>query len=194
MPIVKRFTRPLLPVLAGLITALALVPAASAQTIASTSSTAHGSTALVLSSTATGALSELGITPGLVAPAYAANGALQFPITNRFLFALLTTTIKHSGGISLTKGDTTVDLTDFDIDLASKTLTAEVNGAGPVPILALSFAGAKIGYPGGGEVTVGPVTATLTATAASALNSAFDTTAFTAGLDFGQATVQYWLG
>ena len=51
-------------------------------------------------------------------------------------------TIGHTGGISLTKGATTLALTDFDIKLtAANTLAASVNGASPkVEIVNLDLA------------------------------------------------------
>ena len=59
------------------------------------------------------ALTSLGVTPGVIAPASATSAGLSFPITDSPLRALHTGTITHSGGISLTAGSTQVDLTDF---------------------------------------------------------------------------------
>jgi hypothetical protein len=151
-----------------------------------------GATSLVLDPAAAHALSSLGVTPGLINPAYAANGALNFPIRTPLYAALASGIIRHSGGISLTAGSTTVDLTNFDINVPGQVLTAQVNGGARVPILNLDYSGATLGFPGG-QLTFGPVTASLTATAAGALNQAFNVTAFTQGLVLGQATITYQL-
>lgn len=152
----------------------------------------YGATSLVLDPAAAQALSSLGVTPGLIKPAYAAGGALNFPITTPLYAALSTGITRHSGGISLTAGSTTVDLTNFDINVPGQELTAQLNGGARAPILNLDYSGASVGF-SRGQLTFGPVTATLTATAASALNQAFNVTAFTQGLVLGQATIKYQL-
>ena len=196
MSAVKRFTTGRIVVLAALCSALALAPAAQA-----TQRHHHhprqwsnyGSTKLVLDSGAVSALQSLGITPGLVGNAFQDHGALAFPITNPFLNAFATGTIKHSGGISLTKGMTTVRLTDFWINVPAGTLSATVNGGSRVDILSLDYGQTKV-HAGWGRIVIGPVGASLTSGAASALNTAFNTTAFTKGLVLGQATVRYRVG
>lgn len=152
----------------------------------------YGATSLVLDPATAQALTSLGVTPGLIDPAYATNGALSFPITTPLYAALASGTIRHSGGISLTAGSTTVDLTNFDINVPCQLLTAQVNGGARVPILNLAYSGASVGF-SGGQFSFGPVTASLTAAAAGALNQAFNVTAFTQGLVLGQATITYQL-
>lgn len=150
-----------------------------------------GATELALDAGAGAALKSLGVTPGLVGPAKATkSGAFAFPITGGSVNATsLAGRITHSGGISLTKGATVVKLTRFTIDTRAKQLTALVNGKGRVAILDLDLS-APVVKVSGRHVRVGNVPAKLTAGAAGALNAAFGTTAFTAGLKLGVATVR----
>ena len=166
--------------------------------VASAPASAHGNrgsyTSLKLDPGAVTALTGLGVAPAPIAPARAlAADELAFPITNSASNALRTGVIRHSGGISLTAGQTTVALTDFDIDVAKRRLTALVGGA-RVPILALDFSRARIRL-GFGTLRIGPVGGALTPEAAGALNSAFGLPAGTvpAGLELGDATVRYQL-
>ncbi|MDQ5832868.1 MAG: hypothetical protein M3550_07415, partial [Actinomycetota bacterium] len=76
------------------------------------------------------ALGSLGVTPGAVDPATLDGARYSFPIVNRLRNALRTGVVRHEGGISLTAGDVTVELTDFDINLAERTLYGKVNGDG----------------------------------------------------------------
>ena len=150
----------------------------------------YGATTLKLDAGAVAALTSLGVTAAPIEPAKAlAADELAFPITNSFKRALRSGVIEHSGGISLTAGDTVVELTDFEIDVAEEVLTAQVGDA-RVPILDLDFSTARISWSPGG-LSVGPVGATLTGVAAGALNEAFSVTAFAEGLKLGDATVNY---
>ncbi|MDA0183086.1 hypothetical protein OJ997_22445 [Solirubrobacter phytolaccae] len=154
----------------------------------------YGATTLTLDPGAVAALTGLGVTPAPIAPAAATpDGALAFPITNKPFGALLSGTIRHSGGISLTAGATTVKLETFWIDPMRRQLTALVGGA-RVPILALDFSRTRVGL-GGGTLRLGPVGGSLTAVAAGALDSAFGLAPGTIppGLKLGDATVRYRL-
>jgi len=154
----------------------------------------YGATTLALDPGAAAALTGLGVTPAPIAPARALpSGELAFPITNSLRKALRTGVIRHSGGISLTAGSTTVKLEDFVIDPARQQLTARVGDA-RLPILALDFSKARIRFSRGG-LTIGPVGGSLTAGAADALNAAFGLAPGTvpAGLKLGDATVRYRL-
>lgn len=153
----------------------------------------YGATVLTLNQGTAGALTQLGVTAAPISPASATpSGDLRFPITDSLARALYTGTITHSGGISLTAGATVVKLTDFDINLGQRSLSAVVNGGPRVGILSLDYSGARVSF-AGDRLRFGPVTASLTAAAASALNSAFNVTAFTPGLTLGTAVVNYRL-
>lgn len=150
-----------------------------------------GETSLAVDPDAAAALASQGIVPGVIAPASAnADGSLAFPITRGRVDArTLAGLVRHSGGLSLTKGSTRVELTRFDIVIdRSPQLTAKVGGA-RVPILNLDVSGLTQDVDGL-EVTLGNVRGTLTAQAAAALNQAFSTSAFQEGLLLGVATVR----
>lgn len=172
--------------------ALAVPAVAGAQPRWGSRTRTFGATSLTLNPSTAAALTSLGVTPGMIAPATAnSDGSLSFPITDPLPVALATGRITHAGGISLTAGSTEVDLTNFNINLRRQTLSALVGGS-RVTILSLDFASAKVKF-GGGQLTVGPITASLTQKAATALNSAFHVTAFTKALVLGTATVAYRL-
>ena len=154
----------------------------------------YGATTLALDPAAVAALTGLGVTPAPIAPARAlASGELAFPIENSLRNALRTGVIRHSGGISLTAGATTVKLERFRIDVVRRQLTARV-GSARVPILALDFSDARIRFDGR-RLRIGPVGGSLTEAAAGALNAAFGLAPGTvpAGLKLGDATVRYRL-
>lgn len=151
-----------------------------------------GQTDLALDAAAGAALTSLGVTPGLVGDARAnADGTFGFPITGGKVVAeTLAGAVRHSGGISLTRGSTRVELTNFDIDTAERTLSANVTGVqGKVAILSLDLSAIQR-TDAEGSVTVANVPARLTKAAADALNAAFGVTAFTEGLQLGVATVR----
>jgi hypothetical protein len=152
---------------------------------------AGGQTDLALDAGAAAALDSLKIKAGIIDGAVAnPDGSLGFPITGGLVNATsLAGSVTHSGGISLKQNNTTVALTEFTIDTVAKTLSAKVNGAGPVAILSLDLSAPKVTI-SGRAVTVAGVPAKLTKAAADALNQAFSTTAFTEGLLLGVATVR----
>jgi hypothetical protein len=123
-----------------------------------------GRTDLALDPAAGAALTSLGVTPGLVGDAAAnADGSFGFPITGGKVNAQsLAGDVRHSGGISLTAGATRVELTNFDIDTAERTLSANVTGvSGKVAILSLDLSAIER-TDGDGTVTVANVPARLT--------------------------------
>lgn len=149
-----------------------------------------GATTLQLDPGAASALTSLGVTPGVVGDATAGSGGLGFPITGGKVDAkTLAGEITHSGGISLTKGGTRVELTDFTIGIDDTPALSALVGGQRVEILTLDVSAVKTGVEGGAIVVSG-VVAKLTAPAAQALNAAFGTSAFTAGLTLGTATVR----
>ncbi len=175
---------------AALLAIASFAPAvAGAHTPAARSGT-YGATALQLAPRAASALKSLGVTAGVIAPASARKDGLHFPITDSLTQALASRRITHSGGISLTAGSTQVDLTDFWINLRRHPNLSALVGGARVPILNLDLSQARVRF-AGGQLTIGPVTASLTQKAADALNAAFRVSAFKKGLVLGTATVKY---
>ena len=184
-----RFTRALLGTALAALATLAFAGSASAH------DRSYGATTLTLDPGAVAALTSLGVAPAPIEPARAKrNGDLAFPIVNSINNVLRTGQIKHSGGISLTAGTTTVELTDFWIDPVRQQLTALVGGA-RVPILDLDFSQARLSSRFG-KLKLGPVGGSLTSVAAGALDGAFGlpSGSVPAGLKLGDATVRYRLG
>jgi hypothetical protein len=172
-----------------LVAMLALAPAASAAKKKTVKLAPKGATTLVLDEGAGAALQSLGIAVAPLKPARAGDAGIAFPITAGKLNAkTYAGQIKHSGGLSFTKGSTRVDLRNFVINVDSAPdLTALVGGS-RVSILDLDLSDAKITAKGR-TLTIAGVKATLTDDAAGALNAAFGTDAFKEGLAIGTATV-----
>jgi hypothetical protein len=88
------------------------------------------------------ALTTLGLTPGVIGGATLTDGVLAFPITGGDVDyydpaedyrPYVQGSIEHEGsGISLTAGDTVVELTDFVIDPGTSRLTGTVSANGEV--------------------------------------------------------------
>ncbi len=149
-----------------------------------------GSTALALDPGTAAALTSLGVTAAPAAPATArADGSLVFPITGgKVDIKTLAGAIRHSGGITLSKGSTQVTVERFVIETApSPKLTAAVGNA-RIDLATLELSAAQTSV-NGRRVRVSGVVAKLTQGAADALNQAFQTNAFAAGLTIGTATV-----
>ena len=97
--------------------------------------------------------------------------------------------IVHSGGLAITAGDTRLVVKRFVIDFDSGFLTAKVAGADVrIPLLRLGAVTGSV-QASQGVLLLKDVNVRLTATAAQALNRAFDTDLFEAGLPLGKATV-----
>jgi hypothetical protein len=151
-----------------------------------------GSTTLAVDPGTLGALGSLGVSPGAVPPAQLNGATYAFPITSSLRRALRSGVIRHVGGISLTTGGTTVELTDFDIVLGKGLLFGRVNGGDPTALLDLDYSRARIGFRYG-RLVVGPIGTTLTQGAADALNTAFGVSALSDSTVIGDATVRYRL-
>jgi hypothetical protein len=152
---------------------------------------ATGATALAIDPGALSALASQGITPGIVGPATLSGTTASFPVAGgKVNLDLSAGVVRHAGGISLTKGATVVRLTDFDVRVGAtpQLFAAVTGGATKVAALDLDLTGVTPAVDGR-TITVSGVTARLTQGAADALNAAFATSAFTAGLVLGQATV-----
>ena len=169
-----------------------IAPSASAHQGKATASSGwvRGATTLEVDPGTLAALGSLGVSPGVVAPATLEGATYSFPITNSLLGALRSGVVKHTGGISLTAGTTTVNLTDFEIGLLTRQLYGKVNGAGPVALLDLDYSTLRTRIRSG-RLEIGPVGTTLTQGAADALNSAFGVTALSGETVLGNATIRY---
>ncbi|QGF23579.1 hypothetical protein [Raineyella fluvialis] len=129
---------------------LALVAAASALALTATvgqaqasniapHGAARGVTRVTLDTGTVGAVVGLGLTPAAVAPGVLGGSPLQaaFPIVGNMKGGI----VKHTGGLSLTKGGTVLTLTNYSINENTGRLTAEaaVNGTevGRIPLFHL---------------------------------------------------------
>ncbi|MFC5140092.1 hypothetical protein ACFPK1_17760 [Actinomycetospora rhizophila] len=154
----------------------------------------------------TDALGQLQVEPGTIGDATLEDGSVTFPITGGNVTVYrpgdadpyVQGRIEHDGsGLSLTKGDTKVELTDFVIDPGNPaTLSGKVSAGGQ------TLAESAVLFDLDGS-TLQPITtdaaagtATLTGTtvrlsqdAAAALNQAFGTQAIQGGLTIGVATI-----
>ena len=187
--------RKLLVLVAVLAAVLVAAPAATAAPTKARASFGwyYGVTTLDVDPGTLSALVSLGVSPGAVAPATLEGARYSFPITSSLGSTLRSGNVRHKGGISLAAGSTTVNLTDFDINLVRRQLFGRVNGsADKLPLLNLDYSGLGIRY-SGGSLNIGPVTGTLTETAAGALNAAFGTSALSSSTVLGKATIRYRL-
>jgi hypothetical protein len=160
-----------------------------------------GSTSLDLNPATAAALTRLGVTPGVTGTATVSGSTVTFPITGgdavihankHYAPGYVDGVILHQGsGLTLTKGATTVSLTNFTIDPGHSILYGNVDGtvgAANVPLLQLDGRPLKISS-SGGVVHLDGTVANLTPTAAAALNKAFGVTAFAAGMHLGTAHI-----
>jgi hypothetical protein len=145
-----------------------------------------GETTVQLGSSFVSALTSLHVVPGAVGPGriYELRGATYaaFPITTGAIDIRATRLeVDHSGGLSLTAGDTVVTLSAFIIQAdpkAESVLTGivTVNGTlvGRIPLFDLSIGKAKV-WVQNRFTDIDNVTLKLSATAAEALGGAFHT-------------------
>lgn len=144
----------------------------------------------------------LPVGPTTVAPRFGSDGLslrYGFPITGgRVNAATLAGFINHSGGlrfVNIANGHT-LTLTNFRVRISDHPgLTAAVNGdpSVRVRILNLDLGHAAV-HKHPPRVTVSKVKATLTQTAASALNSALGVSFFSKGITLGTARVNAHIG
>jgi hypothetical protein len=157
-----------------------------------------GRTTVTLADSFVSALGSLGVTPGTVSPTELKGARVNFPITGgAFDLDTALGQVVHSGGLTLTAGSTEVRLQSFIIDttgsapLITGLVVVDNKLVGRVPLFNLSL-------PNGITLPIKPnhnvfkeegIGVTLTATAASALNSAFHVSALTGGFEIGTANV-----
>jgi hypothetical protein len=156
-----------------------------------------GKTLLKLDGGTAAALSDAGVEVEATGKAVGPTGkaVFRFPIVGGKVDKdPLGGQIVHSGGLAFSAGSERVEVRRFVIDLDRGVLTAEVAGAGQ-RIALLRLGAPEGGTRVGSEVLVlRDVDARLTARAAAALNAAFDTDLFEAGLPIGEATVDAQIG
>ena len=152
-----------------------------------------GVTTLAPDPGAAAALASLNISLGTVGAATLGPDGIGFPISapySKVDAGSLAGSINHYGsGLVLARGDTRVALTDFVIGIDDTPALSARLGTTRVEILTLDVAAIQRSV-AGPEIVVANVGASLTAAAAGALNQAFGTHAFTAGLKLGTATVR----
>jgi hypothetical protein len=174
---------------------------ATASAFSQTVVTQSGQTSVQLSSDFLNALKSLGVTPGVLNPTTINNKAVvTFPITGGAVDAQTAAgQITHSGGLTLTAGNTQVAIENFTIDTTGSSPVlngiAAVNGsvAGVLPLFNLALPqGFKLPLKpiAGVLVNLKGVGVTLTSTAATTLNNVFGVSAFKGGINIGTATVQ----
>lgn len=163
-----------------------------------------GSTSVALDSGFTGALTSLGLTPGVLGTATLANGAVSFPITGGSVVywnpaskyrPYVQGIVEHDGsGLSLTAGGTEVDLTNFTINPGNSKLYGDVavNGktaATQAYLFDLHGATLKPLKVDGNNAILTGTTVHISPDAAALLNKTFNTDKVPSELLVGVATI-----
>jgi len=142
------------------------------------------------------ALQGLGVAVAPVGSAKfdSATSTVSFPITGGFaaIHSDMTykpgyvagTVIHEASGLTFSKGDRSIEVTDFVVDPGNSILTASAGGESGIPLLFLDGTNVKVSMEGSDVVLQGTV-AKLTSTGASALNSTFGVSDFKEGLPLG---------
>jgi hypothetical protein len=171
----------------------------SSSTTASTSTTTQAATSPVavvgqntsvaLNPVTAQALRAAGVAIAPVAPATAKTGVLVFPESGgQIVVATLSGTIDHTGGVTLSHEGRSIVLSGFVLNTATKQITTTLAGQS-VPVFDLNLASVRRASGVHGTVLASNITLTLTAQAASALNSSLGITLLKEGLPFGVATL-----
>lgn len=166
------------------------MPATAANKKSTTVKVSKGATTLALDTKAAEALESLGIAVAPLSPAKAGDAGIAFPVTTGRLNAkTYAGSIKHTGGLRLSRGETVVDLRNFTIRVdAAPDLTAQV-GSSRASIADLDLAGAEIAATKR-SLSIGNVAVALSEMGAGSLNAAFQTDAFKPGMLLGTASVK----
>lgn len=165
-------------------------PAALGQS-ADTVTLAGGETRLHLNGGTAAVLADNGVAVAPIGPATARGTRVTFPITGgRVDPTDGAGTVAHSGGLAFSAGGTTVRLRNFLVDTRTGTLTAQVGGS-RIRVVDLDTSDAAVIRRGVGraETWIVRVQAELSARGAAALNAAFDTDLFAAGIPLGRVDV-----
>ena len=195
---------------AGIATAANAAPEAAAKSssipapVAAVPALKGGNTAVLLDSGFTGALTTLGLTPGVIGTATLTDGSVHFPITGGSVVywspkgsyrPYVQGIIEHDGsGLSLTAGGTVVSLTNFTVNPGNSLLYGDVavNGASAAvqaPLFNLHGGTLKPLQLQGDNAILTGTTVHVSATAAGLLDKVFKTDAVKGGLLVGIATI-----
>jgi hypothetical protein len=149
-----------------------------------------GSTSLTVATGTLKVLTDNGVKVTPIKGASAKGRTFTFRITDGDVDGTtLAGTIKHRGGLQFAAGGKKLRIQDFVIDTRTSVLTARVSGTTTrIPLLHLDLKNAHI-TKGKTQIVVSDVHATLTGTAAAALNKTFGVSLFTKGLTIGVAKV-----
>ncbi len=176
----------------------------SPEPIAEVSNLSGEDTAVTLDEKFTGALEMLEVTPGPVGDAkISEEGVASFPITGGevkyfepgTVSPFVQGEIMHEGsGLSLTAGDTKVELEDFVVNPGNSKLTGTVSANGEVAaedaeLFFLDGTNLKPLKTKGDQAILQGTDVTLTEDAAELLNMTFDVDAFEKGLPIGKAKI-----
>lgn len=156
-----------------------------------------GRTTVALSNEFVSALGSLNVAPGTVALARLYKGTVNFPVTGGAIdLDTAAGQILHSGGLTLTAGQTKVTLQSFIID---STIAPVITGLvsvdgkllGRLPLFDLALPGGITLplKPYDGQIILKGVGVSLDSAAAGALNSVFHVSAFKGGFGIGTAKV-----
>ncbi len=153
-------------------------------------------TAVKLDAGTADALKSLNVTvaPTGTAKFDSATSTVSFPITGGFAAihsdksykpGYIAGNVIHQGsGLKFSKGNQSIEVTDFVVDPGNSMLTASSGDKSGIPLLSLDGTAVKVSMEGADVVLQGTV-AKLTAPGAAALNATFGVTDFKAGLPLG---------
>jgi hypothetical protein len=183
--------------LAAPVAAFAMLVSANLASAQKTETIEGGRTTVALANSFVSALGSLDVTPGTVGPTRLYNGAVNFPVTGGAIdLDTAVSQILHSGGLTLTAGQTKVTLQSFIIDTTGApviTGLVSVDGKllGRLPLFDFALpSGITLPLkPHDGRIILKGVGITLDSTAAGALNSVFHVSAFEGGFGIGTAKV-----
>jgi hypothetical protein len=142
------------------------------------------------------ALQTLGVAVAPIGSAKfdSATSTVSFPITGGFAAIhsdlgykpgyIAGTVLHEASGLRFSKGNKSIDVTDFVVDPGNSILTASSGGKAGIPLLTLDGTNVKVSMEGSDVVLQGTV-AKLTATGAGALNATFGVNDFKEGIPLG---------
>ncbi len=142
------------------------------------------------------ALQTLGVAVAPIGTAKfdSATSTVSFPITGGFAAIhsdlnykpgyIAGTVLHEASGLRFSKGNRSIDVTDFVVDPGNSILTASSGGKFGIPLLSLDGTNVKVSMEGSDVVLQGTV-AKLTSTGAGALNSTFGVSDFKEGTPLG---------